>query len=1263
MIFLHSRRIVPCIDFRVARRASAWLLVFAACFGSTRSVGAADYTWTQSGTSGPYDWTTAGNWSASGQFVSSATNALIFFADTTTALSGSGGSTDITTNVPATLTLNALTLNGRGPSSGVGATQTVTIGSTASTWTFGGASPSINLSGSNGNRNLLYNVAANLAFNASTTIAGNGNASFTLSGSLTGGSSVTLTKQGSSTLLLGGTNTGFSGNWVIASGILQLNNGGAAAPASLFQVNSGATLRVNNSGSIAGLTDNAGSGGSITNASGGAKTLSIAGSGTYAFAGTFSGSTNGSKVSLAVTGPGTQFLSGSNVGNVGTMTVSGTGGTLVFSNTNAIFQGLAGAVVTSGSTQASLSVSANATAALGVGNAASGYFDAAAIATFLDATHMGLSSNSAGFRNASILGFDTTNAGGTFTYGPALTDIGTSTGIGFAKLGTGTLILTGTNTYTGPTQIRGGTLEIGGAGQIASSGTYAGAIGNAGVLAFTTSAAQTISGVVSGAGSLVKTGNAVLTLSNTTNGWSGGTTLNGGSLVVSSQSLGSGAVTIGGTAVQLKMNGPTNGTATLANAVTIGSVTGFTGQGVIDTSTGLNAILTGTITIAGTPANGGHFGASSSGSLTINGPINAEAVPVVQARSRVVYAGGGNYAAFTLGGGTAALGAGNGLSTAAAVTFSGSGVALDLAGFSQSLVGITRNGATPASIGNSSTTADSTLTLTGTSTYSGAILDAIGAGTRKVSLSVNGGSLTLTGTNTYTGSTTVRSGVLAIGNVGAVQATSGVNLAAGGRLRYQGGSATFDRNITVTAASGTGVLENTGGGTLTLTGTLAKDGSVLRFAGGSFAVAGPITGASPNSDVVYGGTSSVLLTAAGEYNGPTSIVESATVTLGVANAISGLSTLQVGDASTVGTLVAGTFSNSLAGLSFGAAGGTLRIAAASSSAAQLSAGGGTISLTNGTLDLAGSGTTAGLYRLLGAQSVSGSFAGMTGVNAAYRVVTTATSVDYQQKAVLGGLSVANPAAAIITGGSAAFTYTLANAALEGGATLAFSGSGLSGVAGSSVGAASAAGSSGAVPGLVFTGTTVGAGQTGTFTVDAPTAFGPTTATGTVSVTVLDHATSSLGASLLTSTTISLGTWNYASQTWESGANVGLFSIHNLSSYGAGLTAPLSLVSVSGTADGFTTNLDTYADIVGGSSRQYEILVDPTRWNTAGLQTATFTLQMSDNAGLSGATATNPLSVTAAVVIVPEPGTLCGVGFGVALAAWWTARTRSPRRRA
>jgi hypothetical protein len=145
------------------------------------SASADTYTWTQTAT-GSQDWTIAGNWDVNGVYVSGAGNELMFFADTTTTLPT--GNVQTVDNVPATLSMNTLTLNGRGPNNTAG--FTITIGDSSSTWTLGdGATSTVNLNstlgGGTSDRDVRYTIAANLQLSGGTggvtTFTGNSTSS------------------------------------------------------------------------------------------------------------------------------------------------------------------------------------------------------------------------------------------------------------------------------------------------------------------------------------------------------------------------------------------------------------------------------------------------------------------------------------------------------------------------------------------------------------------------------------------------------------------------------------------------------------------------------------------------------------------------------------------------------------------------------------------------------------------------------------------------------------------------------------------------------------------------------------------------------------------------------------------------------------------------------------------------------------------------------------------------------------------------------
>ena len=173
------------------------------------------------------------------------------------------------------------------------------------------------------------------------------------------------------------------------------------------------------------------------------------------------------------------------------------------------------------------------------------------------------------------------------------------------------------------------------------------------------------------------------------------------------------------------------------------------------------------------------------------------------------------------------------------------------------------------------------------------------------------GTMELTAANTYTGTTQIDAGTLRVDAVaanGVAQplgtATSAILIgsASEGTLEYSGGAdADLQRSITVNGA-GNGVLGNsTAGTTLTLSGTLTKNGNTLTLHGpGKFKVDGLIVGALPNSDLVVDGADATLTNAGNSYTGPTRVIHGGTVTPTSNGALGALGgAIDINDASTL----------------------------------------------------------------------------------------------------------------------------------------------------------------------------------------------------------------------------------------------------------------------------------------------------------------------------------------------------------------------------
>ena len=251
------------------------------------------------------------------------------------------------------------------------------------------------------------------------------------------------------------------------------------------------------------------------------------------------------------------------------------------------------------------------------------------------------------------------------------------------KTGTGTLILYGSNTYQGATTINTGTLQLGNGGTTGALSTSS-AITVNGTLAFNrsddiTQGTHFSTAAIGGTGSLVQNGTGNLTL-NAANTYTGGTTLNTGTVVIgNSAGAGSGTITQANASSLLKFD--TTGTitnvmsvynvlatqsATLSGAITVNNATWdietgdtLTVSGDISGSGGVTKIGNGTLILSGLN--------SYNGSTVVNtGTLNANSTNALGSTSSVVVSNGGSLlvtagdsindsAGVTLAGGTLAV--------------------------------------------------------------------------------------------------------------------------------------------------------------------------------------------------------------------------------------------------------------------------------------------------------------------------------------------------------------------------------------------------------------------------------------------------------------------------------------------------------------------------------------------------------------------------------------------------------------------------------
>jgi autotransporter-associated beta strand protein len=601
---------------------------------SVSSANATPYTWTSTATTGPWDWTTATNWAASTQYVSDAANELIFFSDSTTNIASANRS--ITTNVPVTLEMNTLTLNGKGASSGA-SSSAITIGSSASTWTIGDGTTSIvNLNANQGATTAAgwnYNVAANLALNqANTLFTGNGtggvhtgvtDTGFVFSGAIgQAAAGYGITKSGSSRLTLSSSSLSFTGGITVDGGSLFLTGNSNVAG---LVVNSGAILRIGNNTAtqlgVAGIYAN-----NISTGTGG--TLQLYSTAAQEFSGVISGAGGIQKAY-----GGALTLSGANTytGKTQFTPVTTAGFTVNVSSFNNVVGG------TASSSLGAPTTVANGTIDLGSGSAQAGVNLTYVTAATGETTDRVININFNGSASQTITA---SNASGVLRFTSAFTSNapttqsgqlilrGTGQGQidqGLPQLGTGglnkndagTWTLGGSGNFTGPTVVTAGTLSLSSATALQLSlfntASVAGGASAGLKIATTTLTLGGLTGSNSfdsrfhSASSVLYSGLTALTLtnaSNTTSTYSGGLAANSMTLT----KTGAGTQFLNGTNSHTGLTTVSGGTLG-SNGTFSGAVTASNG-GILSPGASAGAIGTMTISDASASAltlNGGYL--------------------------------------------------------------------------------------------------------------------------------------------------------------------------------------------------------------------------------------------------------------------------------------------------------------------------------------------------------------------------------------------------------------------------------------------------------------------------------------------------------------------------------------------------------------------------------------------------------------------------------------------------------------------------------
>lgn len=454
---------------------------------------------------------------------------------------------------------------------------------------------------------------------------------------------------------------------------------------------------------------------------------------------------------------------------------------------------------------------------------------------------------------------------------------------GITKTGAGTLTISAANIYTGPTKVSVGRIVLsGGNDRLAAAGTISLGQGtNGGVLqlgdangaANQTTTSLTIAGTA--------TTNAVV----------------GGYLSVSTLTVNNAAaVTFAGL-----LGGP--GTNENNLALTKGGAGTLTLNNAGNSFGGDVFVAGGTLAVTKSSALG-----STPKTITISGTVSAPSLKL-----------DGSGGDLSLPQGLALVTSNDNATTPAILSSAGNNavggsIALATGGFGGGNTRIKVSGGALALNGNiapaSGAAGSVTLLLDASAGLVGTVNGVIADNGATLALTRAGsGTWVLAAANTFTGAVTINGGTLQVGSIAATgmpqplgAGTGAISLGSGavtGTLEYTGtADATLARGITAAAAGG-GIIMNSGGAVLTLSGTQSKNGRPLIYTGGSFRITGKITGATAG-DLIFDTANVTLSGNQNTFIGSTYVQNNSTlVVTNTSGSATGTGTVAVDSSSTL----------------------------------------------------------------------------------------------------------------------------------------------------------------------------------------------------------------------------------------------------------------------------------------------------------------------------------------------------------------------------